>query len=83
LILPLYKILVHYASRGIKSEVLFYILETHVYKDHLGYKDSVLTALRQEKYSVETLEHIASLAYDKYQNKMTRLYQRVDERSFG
>ena len=82
-IIPLYNIVVHYACLGLKTEALFYVLETQVYKDHRGNRDSVLSALRQDKYSYETLQEIAALAYEHYQEKQARQYHEVDVRSYA
>ena len=82
-IIPLHNIVIHYACMGLKTETLFYILETQVYKDHRGNRDSVLSALRQDKYSYETLQEIASIAYGHYQEKQARQYHEIkyDERA--
>ena len=59
----IYNICKPYIDKYTRGEELFQILETHVFEDHLGQMDSVLSALIQDKYSLEVLEYIADLAY--------------------
>jgi hypothetical protein len=62
----LYAVSLPYISKGFNGEKLFKILESHVYRDHAGNKDSVFSALIQNKYSLTTLEVIATTANDLY-----------------
>lgn len=80
-LLNLYTVLRPYAIQGLQEEVISYIIETQVFADHNGNRDSVLTAIRQDKYSLETLENIAASAYSKFQKRQERSLQPLESRT--
>jgi ferritin-like protein len=80
-LLSLYAVIRPYAIQGLQEEVISYILETQVFEDHNGNKDSVLTSLRQDKYALETLANIAEMAYSKFQKRQERSLQPLEARS--
>ena len=52
----------------LRSDALTAILQRHVFEDEEGQRDSVTSALQQDKYSLETLIQIAETAQSEYFN---------------
>ena len=53
----------------LRSDALVAILQRHVFEDEDGNRDSVVSALQQGKYSLETLLAIAETAQAEYSNQ--------------
>jgi hypothetical protein len=67
-LLSLYQIIV--VRLGLyRPEMVYDILNLHVFADRKGRKDSVVSALQQDKYESEMLEQIAVLALNQYEEK--------------
>jgi len=67
-LLVLYRIVVDMFGTH-RSEMIYEILNLHVFEDRKGRKDSVVSALQQDKYESEMLEQIANLALKQYEEK--------------
>lgn len=67
-LLPLYRIVVDILGTH-RPEMIYEILNLHIFADRKGRKDSVVSALQQEKYESEMLEQIATLALKQYEEK--------------
>jgi hypothetical protein len=67
-LLPLYRIVVDMLGTH-RPEMIYDVLNLHVFADRKGRKDSVVSALQQEKYESEMLEQIAALALTQYEEK--------------
>lgn len=63
----LYNVVREYACQGLKPEVIFTILQDHVYPDRRDRLDSVSSAISQEKYDEGILLEIAANAHKRYQ----------------
>lgn len=51
---------------ALRTDALLDILQRHVFADEAGRRDSVVSAIQQEKYPLETLKDIAEIARDEY-----------------
>lgn len=67
-LLALYRIVVDRLGTH-RSEMIYEVLNLHVFEDRKGRKDSVVSALQQDKYEAEMLEQIAGLALKQYEEK--------------
>lgn len=67
LLVTLYQVVRHLGP--LRSDALTAILQRHVFEDEEGRRDSVVSALQQEKYSMETLIQIAEAAQAEYNNQ--------------
>lgn len=56
----------------LRPEAIYEIIQAHVFPDLQDRMDSVISALQQDKYPVETLSHIAELSMKKYQEKIAK-----------
>lgn len=65
--------------RFLRSEVIHKILKMHVFEDIKGNMDSVLSALKQDKYEIETLANIARIALNKYEQESSENEQSIVE----
>jgi hypothetical protein len=65
----LYFVIKPYIEQGLQGPELFTILETHVFADHNQNRDSVFSALSQDKYSLEILKQIADLGSKRIKKK--------------
>jgi hypothetical protein len=74
----LYDIVLRFACMGLKYEVIFEILEAHVYEDYLGRLDSVSSAISQQKYSGDTLKEIADRAYNRNQESQQEKFETLE-----
>ncbi|MGK5082684.1 hypothetical protein WDW37_05205 [Bdellovibrionota bacterium FG-1] len=54
----------------LRPQAIYAIIQTHVFPDLQDRMDSVVSALQQDKYPIETLSHIAELSLKKYQEKI-------------
>ncbi len=80
-LLPLYRIVVDMLGTH-RPEMIYEILNLHIFADRKGRKDSVVSALQQEKYESEMLEQIAALALKQYEEKRrTKLIELPDVKS--
>jgi hypothetical protein len=52
-----------------RPEMIYELLNTHAFTDRKGLKDSVVSALQQDKYDIEMLEQIANMALVLYEEK--------------
>lgn len=52
-----------------RPEMIYEILNTHSFTDHKGRKDSVVSALQQDKYDIDMLLQIANKALEQYESK--------------
>ncbi len=64
---------------GLRSEVLLDILQRHVFEDEEGRKDSVISAIQQEKYSLTTLRQIAEMARETQHQQYLSQYPDVSD----
>ena len=67
-LLPLYRIVVEMLG-SYRPEMIHSVLHLHAFEDRRGRKDSVVSALQQDKYESEMLEQIAGLALKQYEEK--------------
>lgn len=84
-LLSLYIVVHNFVGRGISSEIIKESLNEFVYDDLEGNADSVISALRGEKYSEVVLLNIGEMGYRKYINKLSErdnLYQAVRKYAF-
>jgi len=56
----------------LRSDAIIEILQSHVFPDIHGRMDSVISALQQDKYPLETLTHIAELSQKRYEEKLLK-----------
>ena len=56
-------------GRDLRREAILEILQAQVFQDLQGRTDSVVSALHQDKYPIETLIQIAEISYRLYQEK--------------
>ncbi len=54
----------------LRPEAIYEVIQAHVFPDLQDRMDSVISALQQDKYPIETLAHIAELSLKKYQEKI-------------
>lgn len=52
-----------------RPAMIYEVLNLHIFADRKGRKDSVVSALQQDKYELETLRNIAILALRQYEEK--------------
>jgi hypothetical protein len=67
LLVTLYQVVRHLGP--LRSDALLAILQLHVLEDEEGRRDSVVSALQQDKYALETLIQIAETAHKEYSNQ--------------
>lgn len=70
--LALHAIVVSIFGRGgrdLRREAILEIVQAQVFRDLHGRMDSVISALHQDKYPIETLIQIAEISYRLYQEK--------------
>lgn len=53
-----------------RESAIFEVIQSHVFPDLEERMDSVVSALQQDKYPLETLIHIMELSLKRYQDKM-------------
>ena len=46
------------------------ILNAHVFKSHSGETDSIISAIQQNKFELETLEYILKTAKNQYEDRL-------------
>lgn len=63
----LYRVIQHLGP--LRSDALLAILQRHVFEDEEGRRDSVVSALQQDKYPFEILIQIAETAHKEYSNQ--------------
>ena len=56
-------------GRDLRREAILEIIQAQVFRDLQGRMDSVISALHQDKYPIETLIQIAEISYRLYQDK--------------
>ena len=56
-------------GRDLRREAILEIIQAQVFRDLHGRMDSVISALHQDKYPIETLIQIAEISYRLYQDK--------------
>lgn len=76
-IVSLYKIVIE--NGGLKSELLRDLLQRHVFEDEDGRKDSVVSAIQQGKYSIETLREIAAFSLAELRKQQLLKYPEVPD----
>lgn len=76
-IVSLYQIVIE--NGGLRSELLMDMLQRHVFEDEDGRKDSVVSAIQQEKYSLDTLREIAALALNEQRKQQMKKYPDVSD----
>ena len=65
-----------------RPEMIYEVIHLHAYTDRKGRKDSVISALHQDKYELEMLEQIVQLACAQYESKRREnLIEFADEES--
>ena len=81
-IVALYHLVVNRYGRGgmdLRGQAILEILQAQVFPDIHDHYDSVVSALHQDKYPLETLLHIADLSYATYQKKAAARYVKLPD----
>ena len=74
-IVSIYQVVIE--NGGLRSELLMDMLQRHIFEDEDGRKDSIVSAIQEGKYSLETLREIAALALDEQRKQQMKKYPDV------
>jgi phytoene/squalene synthetase len=64
---------------SLRDEVIMAILQRHVFEDEDGRKDSVISAIQQDKYDLDILQQILETAQVQVQKQQLKKYPDVSD----
>lgn len=63
----------------LRSEAILDVIQAHVFPDIHDRVDSIVSAIQQDKYPLETLAHIAEISRNRYNDKVLSNRPRVSD----